>query len=86
LNTKKIYIVRHGQTDFNLNGIVQGSGVDSSLNEHGRAQANAFFQQYGAVKFDAIYTSVLKRTIESVETFIQQGNNILPGCGNSKNR
>ncbi|HNU42529.1 MAG TPA: histidine phosphatase family protein, partial [Cyclobacteriaceae bacterium] len=33
--TKKIYIIRHGQTDFNLKGIVQGSGVDSSLNVRG---------------------------------------------------
>ncbi|MEM6877731.1 MAG: histidine phosphatase family protein, partial [Bacteroidota bacterium] len=32
-----VYIVRHGQTDYNLRGIVQGSGVDSSLNDTGRA-------------------------------------------------
>lgn len=73
LTTKKIYIIRHGQTDFNLRGIVQGSGVDSSLNETGRAQANAFFQAYQNVAFDKIYTSRLVRTRESVQQFIDKG-------------
>ncbi|MBX2966292.1 MAG: histidine phosphatase family protein [Cyclobacteriaceae bacterium] len=73
MNTKKIYIVRHGQTDFNLRGIVQGSGVDSSLNDLGRAQTRAFFEAYRTVPFDKVYTSVLKRTIESARSFIDAG-------------
>jgi broad specificity phosphatase PhoE len=73
LSIKKIYIIRHGQTDFNLKGIVQGSGVDSSLNETGMAQARAFFEQYQEVPFDKIYTSLLKRTSESVKDFIAKG-------------
>jgi probable phosphoglycerate mutase len=73
LNTKKVYIVRHGQTDFNARGIVQGSGVDSSLNEKGRAQAEAFYEAFKGVKFDKVYTSVLKRTKESVARFIELG-------------
>lgn len=73
LNTKKIYIVRHGQTDFNMRGIVQGSGVDSSLNETGREQARAFFEAYRHVQFDKVYTSVLRRSIESVQGFIDGG-------------
>lgn len=28
-----LYIIRHGETDFNRKGIVQGSGVDSELNK-----------------------------------------------------
>ncbi len=71
--TKKIYLIRHGQTDFNLQGIVQGSGVDSSLNAMGRAQAHAFFEKYKVIRFDKIYTSELKRTSESVREFIQLG-------------
>jgi broad specificity phosphatase PhoE len=73
LNTKKIYIVRHGQTDYNLKGIVQGSGVDSSLNDFGRAQTLAFYNAYKHIVFDKVYTSVLKRTIESVEHFVRDG-------------
>jgi broad specificity phosphatase PhoE len=73
LNSKKIYIVRHGQTDFNLQNIVQGSGVDSSLNPRGRAQARAFFDHYKDVPFDKVYTSTLKRTKETVQQFLDLG-------------
>lgn len=73
LSSKKIYLIRHGQTDFNLQGIVQGSGVNSSLNARGREQAQAFFEKYKDVKFDKVYTSVLKRTMESVQAFLALG-------------
>lgn len=73
MSTKKIYLIRHGQTDFNLKGIVQGSGVDSSLNAKGMAQARAFFEMYKHIRFDRIYTSTLKRTRESVMGFIELG-------------
>lgn len=73
MTTKKIYLIRHGQTDFNLKGIVQGSGVDSSLNAKGMAQARAFFDMYKHIAFDKIYTSTLKRTRESVMGFIELG-------------
>ncbi len=73
LSIKKIYIIRHGQTDFNLRGIVQGSGVNSSINEKGKVQANAFFEAYQHVQFDKIYTSALRRTTESVQPFIDLG-------------
>jgi probable phosphoglycerate mutase len=73
LNSKKIYIVRHGQTDYNLQNIVQGSGVDSSLNHRGLAQAKAFFNSYKDTAFDKIYTSTLKRTRETVKGFLDLG-------------
>ena len=81
MTSKKIYIIRHGQTDFNLQGIVQGSGVDSSLNDHGRAQADSFYQMYKDIPFDKIYTSSLKRTRESVENFLSKNipHESLPG-------
>ncbi|RYE50114.1 MAG: histidine phosphatase family protein, partial [Sphingobacteriales bacterium] len=70
---KTIYLIRHGQTDLNKHGIVQGRGMDTDLNDMGRAQANAFFDKYGTVKFDKIYTSVLKRTHQTVQAFIDKG-------------
>ncbi|MGC3946668.1 MAG: histidine phosphatase family protein [Chryseolinea sp.] len=73
MTSKKIYVVRHGQTDFNLQNIVQGSGVDSDLNDRGREQAAAFYKAYHQVPFDKIYTSALKRTRQSVQSFIDQG-------------
>lgn len=73
MTSKKIYLVRHGQTDFNLKGIVQGSGIDSVLNETGKEQATAFYDVYRETAFDKVYTSKLKRSLQSVNSFIEQG-------------
>lgn len=66
-------MIRHGETEYNRLGIVQGSGVDSSLNDVGISQADAFFQTYQYVPFDKIYTSALKRTVETAKQFIELG-------------
>jgi broad specificity phosphatase PhoE len=58
---------------LNRLGVVQGSGVDSPLNEWGEAQATAFFNAYQHVPFDKIYTSALQRTHQSVRRFIKLG-------------
>ena len=73
LISKKVYLVRHGQTDFNLRNIVQGSGVDTDLNDLGRSQAALFYEKYKDVPFDKIYTSALKRSQQSVQKFIEKG-------------
>ena len=73
LSIKKVYLLRHGQTDYNLQGIIQGSGVDSSLNSTGREQARLFFESYRHIAFDKVYTSVLQRSIQSVQGFIDLG-------------
>ena len=70
---KNIYIVRHGQTDFNLKGIVQGRGVDSSLNETGFRQAQLLFEKYKDIPFDNILTSTLRRTHQTVSPFAEIG-------------
>ncbi|TGE15782.1 histidine phosphatase family protein [Hymenobacter elongatus] len=70
MSVKKIYLIRHGQTDFNVRGIVQGSGVDSSLNETGYQQAARFFAAYKHLPFDKVYTSTLQRTQQSVQGFL----------------
>jgi len=73
LQQKTIYLIRHGETDFNRRGVVQGSGVDSDLNDMGRAQAQAFFQAYQHVPFEKLYVSGLKRTYQTAEPFINLG-------------
>ena len=73
MNRKKIYLVRHGQTDYNLQGVVQGSGIDAPINATGRAQADAFFTAYGHLSFDQLYHSALIRTGQSIQGFIDLG-------------
>jgi broad specificity phosphatase PhoE len=70
---KTLYVVRHGQTDLNKQGIVQGRGRDTDLNEEGRHQAALFYKAYSNVPFDKIYISELKRTQQSIQAFIDKG-------------
>ncbi len=70
---KELYIIRHGETDFNKQGIVQGRGVNSDLNEEGIRQAQAFYNAYRHIKFDKIYSSTLKRTHQTIAPFVANG-------------
>ncbi len=70
---KNIYLIRHGETDYNRKGVVQGCGIDSDLNELGKKQAQAFFESYHSLPIHKIYTSKLKRTHQSVQKFIEKG-------------
>lgn len=69
----QLYLIRHGETEFNRLGIVQGSGVDSDLNEIGRRQAAAFYEYYQQEPFDMVVTSALKRTHQTASGFLEQG-------------
>ncbi len=70
MGSKKIYLVRHGQTDYNLRGVVQGSGIDASLNRNGQRQAAAFFEFYKNIPFQKVYYTGLQRTKQSVQGFL----------------
>lgn len=67
-----LYILRHGQTELNRLGIVQGSGIDADLNEQGLAQARAFFEAHQHIDFELIVTSNLRRTHQTVQWFIEK--------------
>ncbi|MBE5960208.1 MAG: alpha-ribazole phosphatase [Lachnospiraceae bacterium] len=62
----KLYMIRHGETDWNVAGRMQGS-KDIELNENGIAQAQ---QLYGKVKKEGyqpvkVYTSPQKRAFKT---------------------
>lgn len=70
---KTIHIIRHGQTEFNKLRIIQGSGVDSDLNDRGREQGLLFYEKYKDHPFEVVLTSTLKRTHQTVQPFIETG-------------
>lgn len=63
----KAYIVRHGQTDANANGIVQG-WLDTELNETGTTQAIEAASRFKQ-PIDAIFSSDLKRAVSTAREF-----------------
>ncbi|MCR5156863.1 MAG: histidine phosphatase family protein [Butyrivibrio sp.] len=62
----KIYITRHGQTDYNKSRMMQGRS-DIPLNETGIAQARARRESLGDIRFDAVYSSPLIRAVQTAE-------------------
>lgn len=64
-------LVRHGQTDWNLEGRYQGQS-DVPLNEKGRAQAKALAEQLKGQTFAAIFSSDLMRARDTAEAIANQ--------------
>ena len=57
-----LYIVRHGQTEWNLEKRMQGQ-KDSPLTELGREQADKLRHSLENIKWDAIYSSSSQRAL-----------------------
>jgi len=60
----RLYLVRHGETDWNLQGRWQGQ-ADVALNDHGRQQAQQSAVKLAAIPLEAIYSSDLSRAAET---------------------
>ena len=68
----KLYLVRHGQSESNLNGVFSG-WAQISLTEQGLADARCAGEYLQKLSFDRIYSSDLLRAIQTART-------ALPGC------
>lgn len=64
----KLYVIRHGETDWNARRLFQGQ-VNTSLNERGEAQAREAQKRVQALglTFDAVYSSPIDRAVRTVE-------------------
>ena len=60
-----LFLVRHGETDYNRKGIVQGRGVDTPLNEKGLQQAQALARRMTDEAIDAVHSSPLTRALQT---------------------
>jgi len=57
-------MVRHGETDWNLSRLIQGS-TDIPLNERGRAQARSVAEHLAGEQWDVLYSSPLSRAYDT---------------------
>lgn len=62
----KIYIIRHGETDMNRQGLFQGQS-NIALNSHGMEQASLLSFSLKDSKLDYIYSSPLDRAIQTAK-------------------
>ena len=62
----KLYMIRHGKTDWNLKSLVQGS-VDIPLNEEGRNEARKVASEIDLSDIDVCIASPLQRASETAK-------------------
>lgn len=75
---KRLFIVRHGKTSWNLEKRIQGSGHDIPLcadDSLGYPQLAQYLQDY---QFSAIYASPLRRAVETGERTLAQFHRTTP--------
>ena len=76
-SVKNLFLIRHGETYFNLENRIGG---DSDLTAKGEAQAGALGEFFRNRKIPVIFTSEKKRTIQTAEPIsrLQKGCTIIP--------
>lgn len=63
----RLYLIRHGETEWNKQNRTQGCGNDLSLSEFGIMQAKAVAKRFIDEDISAIFSSDLKRAYETAE-------------------
>jgi broad specificity phosphatase PhoE len=61
-----LYLVRHGETEWNALGRIQGQ-LDSTLTQQGIIEAQKLAEQLKSINFNAIYSSDLSRAAKTAE-------------------
>ena len=61
-----VYIVRHAEAEGNISRVFQGH-TDCGVTEKGYLQLNFLAERFKDIKLDAVYSSPLKRTMETAK-------------------
>lgn len=67
----KLYLIRHGETDWNVQGRMQGQ-TDIGLNQNGIELAKVTAQGMADIPFDLCITSPLKRARQTAEIILER--------------
>ena len=71
----KLYFVRHGRTEWNEEGRIQGANGDSPLLESSIQQLEALGRHLSQTHFDATYSSDLPRAVHTAQILLKQNQN-----------
>ncbi|XP_063337311.1 probable fructose-2,6-bisphosphatase TIGAR A isoform X2 [Pelmatolapia mariae] len=64
-------LVRHGETQYNKDGLLQGQAIDAPLSEAGLQQAEAAGRYLANVKFTSVFVSNMLRAKQTAETIMK---------------
>lgn len=65
----RLFIARHGETDYNRNGLLQGRGIDAPLNERGRLQAQKLADYLSNYEATSLISSSLTRAWQTASFY-----------------
>lgn len=72
-------VVRHGETEWNVDGKLQGGDADNPLNQNGKIQAIELAQKLKGQTYDAIVCSPLARAKETAAEIAKElGGEVIP--------
>ncbi|WP_412973888.1 histidine phosphatase family protein [Paenibacillus sp. OAS669] len=78
-----LYLTRHGETEWNVEGKLQGH-KDSPLTNLGKRQAKWLGASLKEIEFDAIYSSPSPRTYQTAEIIREERKIELSSCDSLK--
>jgi len=67
----RLYLLRHGETDWNAQGLMQGGGYDIPLNSKGRRQAEAAAKALATIPLDVVASSHLMRASQTADAILE---------------
>ena len=71
-STCEVVLIRHAHSTANLKGILAGRNNRVGLSPRGKREALAIADRLSGVHFDAIYSSPLKRCLDTISPFISE--------------
>ena len=75
---RDFFIIRHGETDKNVQGVWQGSGTEALLNNNGKKQASELAEKVKELDLSCIYCSPLLRAVQTANIIVQNRSSVLP--------
>ena len=73
-----LFLVRHGETTYNISGHCQGDSYEIPLTDLGQEQAKEFAVKVSNIKFDKVFCSPLLRTKHTLNIIYDNYNQQLP--------